>query len=82
MAGPVLGKLLRRVEVVLMLARVFKGDHRSHSSASMRQVRRLEIDATEPLWLWADGERTVQLPTVIEVVPSCVAVLKKIESLG
>lgn len=73
-------KPMRRVEVVLMLPRVFRGSHRSHSSVSMHRVRRLEIDATEPLWLWADGERMVQLPTAIEVVPSCLSVLAPCDS--
>ena len=68
-------KSVRRVEVVVMLTRVFRGGHRSHSSVSMHRVRRLEIDATDPLWLWADGERMVQLPATIEVVPSCLPVL-------
>ena len=68
-------KSVRRVEVVLMLSRVFTGGHLSHSSVSMHRVRRLEIDAPEQLWLWADGERMVQLPATIEVVPSCLSVL-------
>ena len=68
-------KSVRRVEVVLMLPRVFKGGHHSNSSVSMHRVRRLEIDAPDPLWLWADGERMVQLPATIEVVPNCLSVL-------
>ncbi len=54
-------KSVRRVEVVLMLPRVFKGGHSSHSKVSMHRVRRLEIDSPEPLWLW--GRRRAIGPT-------------------
>ncbi len=73
-------KSVRRLEVVLMLPRAFKGGHRSHSAVSMHRISKLEMDATEPLWLWADGERIVQLPTTIEVAPASLEVLTPVET--
>lgn len=73
-------KSVRRAEVALMLPRVFKGGHLSHRSVFTHRIRRLEIDASEPLWLWADGERMVQLPATIEVVPSCLSVIAPVDS--
>ena len=66
---------VRRLDVFMLLPLVFGGGHRGHSSVSMHRIRRLEIDASEPLWIWADGERLVRLPATIEVVPGCLSVL-------
>ena len=62
-------------EVLRMMPRVFSGTHVNHPSVSMQSVRRMEISAPVPLWLWADGEPVTQTPATIEVVPGALSVL-------
>jgi YegS/Rv2252/BmrU family lipid kinase len=64
-----------RWEVLWVFPRVFSGSHVSHPAVSLKQTRRLEIQAEEPLWVWADGEPLAQTPVAIEVLPKVLSVL-------
>ena len=64
-----------RLEVLRMMPKTFKGAHVGHPAVTMHRTRRLEIEADEPLWLWADGERVTHTPATIEVVPRALSVL-------
>ena len=64
-----------RLEVLRMIPRTFNGGHVGHPAVSIQQTRRLEIESSEPLWLWADGEPMTQTPATIEVVPHALSVL-------
>lgn len=64
-----------RREVVRMIPKVFSGKHLSHPAVSMKQTRRLEIESSEPLWLWADGEPIARVPATIEVVRHALSVV-------
>ena len=58
-----------------MLPRAFTGGHVNHRAVELKKVRRMEIDAHEPISLWADGEFVASTPTVVEIVPHALRVL-------
>ena len=69
---------VRRLEVLRMIPKTFKGAHVGHRAVTVHRTSRLEIDSDEPLSLWADGERLSQTPATIEVVPRSLSVLAPI----
>lgn len=66
---------ISRWKVLRVLPQVFSGRHVSHPVVSMHRTRRLEIEADEPLWLWADGEPLCQTPATIDLMPGALCVL-------
>ena len=64
-----------RWEVLATLPRLFTGGHVRHPKVSVQETRRMEVQSTVPLSIWADGERVASTPTVIEVVPKALSVL-------
>ncbi len=69
-----------RWEVMLALPRLFTGSHVRHPKVSVQEARRMEVESTVPLSIWADGERVASTPTVIEVVPKALSVLVPAEA--
>lgn len=55
-----------------LIPAVLRGHHTAHPSVTYVQTTRVEIDAPEPLELWADGEPIGRTPAVIEIVPNAV----------
>jgi diacylglycerol kinase (ATP) len=53
---------------------VFRGTHVTHPKVTMLRGARVEIAADRPFDVYADGERSVPLPAVFEVVPKSLRV--------
>ena len=64
-----------RWRVLQVLPKVFSGRHVTHPVVSMHRTRRLEIEADEPIWVWADGEPLCQTPATIDLIPGALSVL-------
>jgi diacylglycerol kinase (ATP) len=58
-----------------MLPSVLRGQHQSCPEVRFVRTRRLAINASEPLELWADGERTARTPVEIQAAPGAVHIL-------
>ena len=54
--------------------RVFRGSHVTHPKVTMLRGARVELAAERPFNVYADGERSVALPAVFEVVPRALKV--------
>ena len=52
-----------------------RGDHVGLEQVSLERVRRVRVDAVEPIIGYADGERIAPLPIDVEVVPGALRVL-------
>lgn len=54
--------------------RVFRGTHVDHPKVTMMRGARVELAADRPFNVYADGERSVPLPAVFEVLPKALEV--------
>jgi diacylglycerol kinase (ATP) len=54
--------------------KVFRGTHVTHPKVTMLRGARVEIAADRPFDVYADGERSVPLPAVFEIVPASLKV--------
>lgn len=66
---------LSRINFLRIFPRIFTGAHVGHPSVSIERVRRVRIDADEPIVAYGDGERIAPLPLEAEVVPGALRVL-------
>ncbi|MBU0717609.1 MAG: diacylglycerol kinase, partial [Planctomycetes bacterium] len=64
-----------RLRSFFILAAVLAGRHQAHPNVHFFQTARLEIDADDPLEIWADGELMGRTPVTIEAAPAAVRVL-------
>jgi diacylglycerol kinase (ATP) len=55
--------------------KVFRGTHVTHPKVTMLKGARVEISADRPFDVYADGERSVPLPAVFEVLPAALKVV-------
>jgi diacylglycerol kinase (ATP) len=55
--------------------KVFRGTHVTHPKVTMLRGTRIEIAADRPFDVYADGERSVPLPALFEVVPGALKVV-------
>jgi len=55
--------------------KVFRGTHVTHPKVTMLRGARVEIAADRPFDVYADGERSVPLPAVFEIVPKSLKVV-------
>jgi YegS/Rv2252/BmrU family lipid kinase len=56
-----------RPHFLTQLPRVFQGKHIDDGHVTVRQARRLVVDAERPFQLYADGDPIADLPAVIEI---------------
>ena len=61
--------------MLTLVPAVLRGRHRGAPEVRFLKARKFEIDATETLTLWADGERIAQTPATIEVVPGALKLM-------
>jgi diacylglycerol kinase (ATP) len=54
--------------------KVFRGTHVTHPKVTMLRGARVEISSDRPFDVYADGERSVPLPAVFEVLPGSLKV--------
>lgn len=58
-----------------LFPRAARGEHVGLDVVSLERVRRVRVDAVEPIVGYADGERIAPLPIEVEVVPGALRVL-------
>jgi diacylglycerol kinase (ATP) len=66
---------LPRRTVLRWFPRIFAGTHTKLPFVRMERVRRLTIETSPPLWIYADGEPIARTPATIEVAAGALAVL-------
>jgi YegS/Rv2252/BmrU family lipid kinase len=64
-----------RPHFLTQLPRVFAGDHIDDRHVSVRQARRLVVDADRPFQLYADGDPIADLPAEVVVAPAALRML-------
>jgi len=69
------GENLSRLELMGLLAQVFKGAHEGHHKVHTAQARRVTVRASHPAWIQVDGEVIGQLPITLELLPKALEVL-------
>jgi YegS/Rv2252/BmrU family lipid kinase len=57
------------------LPKVFKGAHLDNDEVRVIRTRSLELDASRPFAVYADGEHLTDLPVTLRVLPKALAVL-------
>lgn len=57
------------------LADVFEGTHVEREEVSVFRTPRLELDASRPFPVYADGDHLTDLPVSLRVLPSCLSIL-------
>lgn len=64
-----------RLRFLALLPTVFSGGHVRHDGVQVLRGREIEIAASRPFDLYADGDPIASLPATIKVVPGAVRVL-------
>jgi YegS/Rv2252/BmrU family lipid kinase len=57
------------------LSKVFKGTHVENEEVSVFRAPRLELDASRPFPVYADGDHLTDLPVSLRVLPRCLSIL-------
>ena len=57
------------------LPKVFKGTHLENDEVRVIRTRSLELDASRPFAVYADGEHLTDLPATLRVLPKALTVL-------
>jgi YegS/Rv2252/BmrU family lipid kinase len=57
------------------LPRVLKGTHLDNEEVSVFRAPRLELDASRPFPVYADGDHLTDLPVSLRVLPRCLSIL-------
>ena len=64
-----------RLRFLASFPKVFKGEHISEENVTVRRAREVEVTASRPFTVFADGDPIAELPVVIRAVPDAVRVL-------
>jgi YegS/Rv2252/BmrU family lipid kinase len=64
-----------KLRFVANLAKVFKGTHLEDEEVTVARARRLQISASRPFPVYADGEHLTELPVSLRVLPHALSVL-------
>ncbi len=65
---------LSKLDLLWSLPRVYKGTHLTHPKVTMKRAREIEISATQPIPLQADGELLGELPARCHVLPAALSI--------
>jgi diacylglycerol kinase (ATP) len=68
-------KEVTRSTLLRVFPRVFRGTHLDHPQVFYTKTKRVTIESTEPVELFADGEFIQPIPACIEVVPAALEVI-------
>jgi YegS/Rv2252/BmrU family lipid kinase len=66
---------MSKLRCVLSMPRLFKGTHTELDAVSVFRAPRLELTASRPFGVYADGEHLADLPASLRVLPSALSVL-------
>ena len=64
-----------KLRLVGNLPKVFKGTHVEEDEVQVLRARRLELSASRPFPVYADGEHLTDLPASLKVLPRALSVL-------
>jgi YegS/Rv2252/BmrU family lipid kinase len=64
-----------RLRYISNLPKVFKGTHVENEEVRIVRARSLELSASRPFAVYADGERLTELPASLRVLPQALSVL-------
>ena len=64
-----------KLRALALIPAVLAARHRNRRGVRIIQTKRFTIDATDPLEIWADGERIAQTPATIEAMPAALRVV-------
>jgi diacylglycerol kinase (ATP) len=68
-------RAIPRRTILAAFPRIFAGSHVELPYVETRQTRRVRIEASRPLWVFADGEPIGMTPAEITVEPRALSVL-------
>ena len=66
---------ISKPDLLLSLPRIYKGTHLTHPKVTMRKAREIEIRATKPMQLQADGELLGEVPARFRILPLALNVI-------
>jgi diacylglycerol kinase family enzyme len=64
-----------RLRFVANLPKVLKGTHLDDDEVTVVRARRLQVSASRPFPVYADGEHLTELPVSLRVLPRALSVL-------
>lgn len=64
-----------RARFLASFPKVFKGEHVENENVTVRRAREVEVTASRPFSVFADGDPIAELPVVIRTLPAAVRVL-------
>jgi YegS/Rv2252/BmrU family lipid kinase len=64
-----------KLKFLLGLRDVLKGEHLGKEEVSVFRTSRLELDASRPFPVYADGDHLTDLPVSLRVLPRCLSIL-------
>jgi YegS/Rv2252/BmrU family lipid kinase len=64
-----------KLQFLLGLRDVLKGDHLEKEEVSVFRTPRLELDASRPFPVYADGDHLTDLPVSLRVLPRCLSII-------
>jgi diacylglycerol kinase (ATP) len=65
---------MSRSQFLRAFPKVFRGTHVDHPKVTMLRGARVEVSSDRPFDVYADGERSVPLPAVFQVLPGALKV--------
>ncbi len=68
-------RALHPLTVLRYFPRIFAGTHEDLPFVAMHRTRRVAIETSRPIWIYADGEPICRTPAAIEVVAGALTVL-------
>ncbi|HET7416123.1 MAG TPA: diacylglycerol kinase family protein [Solirubrobacterales bacterium] len=71
-----------KLRFLLGLKDVLKGKHLDKEEVAVFRAQRLEIDASRPFPVYADGDHLTDLPVSLRVLPRCLSILVPAETGG
>jgi YegS/Rv2252/BmrU family lipid kinase len=61
-----------KLRFVALLPTVFKGDHVKHAGVQVLRCSKVEISASRPFTMYADGDPIAELPVTVSVAPAAI----------
>jgi diacylglycerol kinase family enzyme len=65
----------RKLRFLALLPTVFKGEHVQHAGVEVLRGATVEIAASRPFTMYADGDPIAELPVTVRALPGAVRIL-------